>query len=101
VPAPDALAKIMQEVDAVNRDLRAAGAWILSGGLQPASAARVARLQGSSVVVSDGPYARTDEHLGGFTLIEAPDLEAALGWARRLARATTLPIEVRELRERS
>ena len=102
VPPPDALAKIMQAVDAVNRELRAAGAWVLAGGLHPASAARVVRLQGASLVTSDGPYhAPADEHLGGFTLVEAPDLEAALAWAHKLARATTLPIEVRELRERS
>ena len=101
VPPPDVLAKIMQDVDAVNRELRAAGAWVLAGGLHPASAARVVRPVGASVATSDGPYARGDEHLGGFTLLEAPDLEAALAWARKLARATTLPIEVRELRERS
>jgi hypothetical protein len=47
------------------------------------------------VLVTDGPFAEGKEHLGGFTILKAPDLDAALAWGRRYAQATTLPIEVR------
>jgi hypothetical protein len=47
------------------------------------------------MLISDGPFAEGKEHIGGFTIVTAPDLDAALDWGRRLARATTLPIEVR------
>ena len=53
------------------------------------------RLDGGDVLMTDGPFAEGKEHLGGFTIIKAPDLDAALEWGRRLARAVTLPIEVR------
>ena len=48
--------------------------------------------------MTDGPFAEGKEHLGGFTIIKAPDLDAAMGWGRKLARAVTLPIEVRPFR---
>jgi hypothetical protein len=51
------------------------------------------------VLMTDGPFAEGKEHLGGLTIVRAPDLDAALAWARRLARASTLPIEVRPFRE--
>jgi hypothetical protein len=51
------------------------------------------------VLVTDGPFAEGKEHVGGFTVVEAPDLDAALAWGRRLARATSLPIEVRPFRD--
>ena len=53
------------------------------------------RLKDGEVLITDGPFAEGKEHIGGFTIIEAPDLDAALEWGRKLARATTLPIEVR------
>jgi hypothetical protein len=85
----------MRDVDAVSQELRAAGAWVFAGGLHPASTATVVRVQGGEVLMTDGPFTEGKEHLGGFTVIEAPDLDAALEWGRRYARATTLPIEVR------
>jgi hypothetical protein len=60
----------------------------------------VVRFQNGKVIATDGPFAESKEHLGGFTIVQAPDLEAALEWGRKLARATTLPIEVRELQQR-
>lgn len=98
-PAPDAdvLAPIMRDLEAVNREMKAAGAWVFAAGLHPTQTATVVRQQGDQTLVTDGPFAETKEHLGGFTVIEAPDLDAALGWAGKLARATTLPIEVRPL----
>lgn len=94
-PAPEVLAPIMQDLEALNRDMKAAGVWVFAAGLHPTDTATVVRQQGTEVLITDGPFAEAKEHLGGFTVIEAPDLDAALGWAGRLARATTLPIEVR------
>jgi hypothetical protein len=94
-PPPDNIDEIMAELDALNAEMKAAGAWVFSGGLHGPSTATVLRAQGDEVVMTDGPFAEGKEHLGGFTIVEAPDLDAALEWGRRLARATTLPIEVR------
>lgn len=95
VPEPEALAAIGRDLDAVNADMRAAGAWVFSNGLLPPSSATVLRPQGGEVLVTDGPFAEGKEHLGGFTIVDVPDLDAAMEWGRRLAVATTLPIEVR------
>ena len=79
----------------VTPDMRAAGAWVFSNGLLPPSSATVLRPQGGEVLVTDGPFAEGKEHLGGFTIVDVPDLDAALEGGRRVALATTLPIEVR------
>jgi hypothetical protein len=100
-PPPEFLEPIMRDVEAVNAELRAAGAWVFSGGLHPSSTATVAQLQGDEVLTTDGPYIEGKEHLGGFTVIQATDLDAALEWGTKLARATTLPIEVRPLQDGS
>lgn len=68
-----------------------------SPGTAPPSTATVLRLEGDGILTTDGPYLEGKEHIGGFTVIEAPDLDAALEWGRKLARAITLPIEVRPL----
>jgi len=99
VPAPEALQGIMRDVEALNRDLKAAGAWDFGGGLQPQRTAKVARAEAGAVIVTDGPFAETKEFLGGFCVITAPDFDAAAEWAGRLARATTLPIEVRPFQD--
>ncbi len=98
-PVPDAefLREVMADLDAVRRDMEAAGAWVFAGGLHDPDASTVVRPVDGDVLVTDGPYAEGKEHLGGFTVVEAPDLDAALEWGRKLARATTLPIEVRPL----
>jgi hypothetical protein len=95
VPRPEILARISAELDALNTELQEAGAWVFAGGLHPPSTATVLRLADDDVLTTDGPYAEGKEHLGGFTIIDAPDLDAALEWGRRLARVTTLPVEVR------
>jgi hypothetical protein len=99
-PAPDALRKIMADVDAVHRELQAAGAWVFGGGLHPPHASTVIRHRDGGVVVTDGPFIESKEQIGGLSIIEAADLDAALEWARKLARATTTPIEVRPFFER-
>jgi hypothetical protein len=99
-PAPDraALEAIMADVDAVDQEMRTAGVWVFAGGLHPPSSATVLRPDGDDVLLTDGPFAEGKEHVGGFSIIDAPDLDAALDWGRKLARATTLPIEVRPFR---
>ena len=99
IPAPEALQSIMRDVDTVNRDLKAVGAWVFGGGLQPQKIAKVVRAKAGKVQVTDGPFAETKEFLGGFCIITAPDFDAAAEWAGKLARATTLPIEVRPFQD--
>jgi hypothetical protein len=94
-PADIDFEQMRKELDALNDELRAAGAWVFTGGLHPADRATVVRQSGATVMTMDGPYIEGKEHLGGFTIIDAEDLDAALGWARRLTEITGLPIEVR------
>jgi hypothetical protein len=94
-PPPEVLDKVMRDLETINQDMKAAGAWIFAAGLHPPSSATVLRVQGGDVLTTDGPFAEGKEHLGGFTVVKAPDLDAALEWGRKLARATSLPIEVR------
>ncbi|EME65898.1 YciI family protein [Rhodococcus sp. GXMU-t2271] len=96
-PPAEILEPIMRDVEAVDAEMRAAGAWVFAGGLHPPSTATVLRLDGDGILTTDGPYLEGKEHIGGFTVVEAPDLDAALEWGRKLARAITLPIEVRPL----
>jgi hypothetical protein len=95
VPDEVDLQRIMRDVEDVDREMRAAGVWVFTGGLHAADSSTVLRAEGSEVLITDGPYTEGKEHLGGFTIIEAADLDAAIHWGRKLARATTLPIEVR------
>jgi len=98
-PPPAILEGIMRDVHAVTQEMKDAGAWVFTAGLHAASASTVVRVKEGQRLITDGPFAEGKEHIGGFTIIEAPDLDAALEWARKLARATTLPIEVRPVRE--
>ena len=92
------LDQITRDVTALHEELKAADAWVFDGALHPPSTATVVRLQDGDVLTTDGPFAEGKEHVGGFTIIEAADLDAALEWGRKLAGATTLPIEVRPFR---
>src|SRR5688572_25302245 len=90
-PPPEVLDPIMERLAALNEQMQKAGVWVFVGGLHPPSTATVLRPSGDDVLITDGPYVESKEHLGGFTIIEAPDLDAALDWGRRLAEVTTLP----------
>jgi len=94
-PAPEVLDKIMADIEAIRAELKDAGNWVFSGGLHAPSTATVLRPKDGDVLVTDGPFAEGKEHLGGFTIVKAPDLDAALAWGRRYAQATGLTIEVR------
>jgi hypothetical protein len=94
-PPADELAAIMRNVAALEAEMQAAGVWVFSGGLHAPSTATVVRVRDGQVLTTDGPFAEGKEHIGGFTVVRAPDLDAALEWGRKAARATTLPVEVR------
>ncbi|NGN63532.1 hypothetical protein G5C51_06385 [Streptomyces sp. A7024] len=96
-PAPEVLEPIMKNLDALNKEIREAGAWVFAAGLFPPDTATVVRRQGDELLTTDGPYAEGKEHLGGFTIIQAPDLDAALEWGRKYADVLGLPIEVRPM----
>jgi hypothetical protein len=97
-PPPEVLGPMMEKIAAWRQDLQAAGAWVFTGGLHPASTATVVRSRGGDVVVTDGPFAEGKEHMGGFTVISVPDLDAALEWGRQISEISTLPCEVWPLR---
>jgi len=100
-PPPPSLdmEKVMADANAVIREMKAASVWVFNGALHPASTATVVRLDGGEMLITDGPYAEGKEHIGGLAVIKAPDLDAALEWGRKLARAIPLPIEVRPFQE--
>jgi hypothetical protein len=98
-PAPGLLDQVRADLEVLNRDLKEAGAWVFAGGLHEPSTATVLRLKGGDVVPTDGPFAEGKEHIGGISIIAARDLDEALRWGERLARATTLPVEVRPFAE--
>jgi hypothetical protein len=94
-PPPEVLGPIMREVDGLNQELKAAGCWVFGGGLNHPSTATVVRPADGELLLTDGPFAEGKEYVGGFSIIRAPDLDDALDWGRRFARAITLPVEVR------
>lgn len=94
-PGPEVLEPIMRDLAALNSEMQAAGAWVFAAGLYPADSATVLRPGDGGILITDGPFTEGKEHLGGFTVIEAADLDEALGWGSKLAAATTLPVEVR------
>jgi hypothetical protein len=98
-PAPQAMEKIVRDVDALNAELQAAGAWVFAGGLFPSSTATVLQVQGGDVLVTDGPFIEGKEHIGGFWVIEAADLDAALEWGKKATRACAAAVEVRPFQE--
>jgi len=98
-PPPDVLEKIMREVNLVQQQMKAEGAWVFSGGLYPPATATVIRFRDGNALMTDGPFVESKEHVGGLSIIQAADLDAALEWGRKLSKATTLPIEVRPFRE--
>ncbi|GAC1663967.1 MAG: YciI family protein [Candidatus Dormibacteraceae bacterium] len=98
-PPPEILEGISRDVNAINKEIKAAGAWVFAGGLFPPSTATVVRPKDGEFLLTDGPFIETKEQIGGFAVIRAPDLDAALDWARKFAHAITVPIEVRPIQE--
>lgn len=95
-PSPEVLREVERNLDALNAEMKAAGAWVFNGALNAPGTATVLRLRDGDVLMTDGPYAEGKEYVGGFTIVKAPDLDAALEWGRKLTQAIgLLPIEVR------
>jgi hypothetical protein len=94
-PPAEVLQKISRDVAALQKEMQSAGVWIFSGGLHAASSATVLRQQGGDIVTTDGPFIESKEQIGGITILRAADLDAALDWGGKLARAIGVPIEVR------
>jgi hypothetical protein len=106
-PPRHRLEKVMRDVTALQQELKAANAWVFAGGLHPPDTATVVRLKDGELQTTDGPFTEGKEHIGGFTIIKAADLDAALEWGRKFARAISLDgkdglaIEVRPFQEDS
>lgn len=98
-PGPEIMEPIVENLRVLLDDMRAAGAWVFAGGLHPPHTATVIRVRDGELLMTDGPYAEGKEHVGGFWIIEAPDLDAALAWGGKAAHAVGLPIEVRPFQE--
>ena len=98
-PSPEEWQTTSRDVDAVNAELQAAGVWVFAGGLHPATTASVVRIKDGAVLTTDGPFAEGKEHIGGFWIIRADDLDAALAWAAKATTACAAPVEVRPFQE--
>jgi hypothetical protein len=96
-PEAAVLDPIMADLLALREEMKVAGAWVFSSGLHPASAATVVRHRDGETLLTDGPFVEASEHIGGFTIVEAPDLDAALAWTAKMAKASTLPVEIRPM----
>jgi hypothetical protein len=96
---PAEMQKAMDQVDVFNAELQAQGAWVFAGGLHDPSSATVVRATDGDPVMTDGPFAETKEQLGGFWIITAADLDAALAWAVKGAVACMAPVEVRPFQD--
>lgn len=100
VEMPEAeMQAVFAAVDVYNEQLRASGAWVFAGGLFPADTASVVRVDGGKTVTTDGPFTESKEHLGGFWIVKAPDLDAALKLAEGGARACRAAVEVRPFQD--
>lgn len=98
-PSEDEIQTMYADVDRFNDEVKAAGAWVFAGGLHPADTATVVRAKDGEVVTTDGPFAESKEQVGGFWVIEAADLDAALAWAARGSAACRSAVEVRPFQD--
>jgi hypothetical protein len=92
---------VSMRVRALEDEMKSAGAWVFGGRLHQPGAATVVRVSDGEVLTTDGPFAETKEHLGGFYIIEAEDLSAALSWASKTAECVNTAIEVRSFWDQS
>src|SRR5438477_9216732 len=88
----------MKRVQALEEEMRSTGTYLFGGALHGPDTATVVRVSQGDVLTTDGPFAESKEHLGGFYIIEADDLDAALAWASKTSAAVAKPIEVRPFR---
>ena len=84
-----------EETGKVNDEMQKSGVWVFAGGLMPIANTKTVNSKGGEVTMTDGPYAETKEYLGGFWIIDVPDLDAALKWAAKASEACIGAVEVR------
>ena len=94
-PPMEEMQPVFEAVDRFNQKLQSEGAWVFAGGLKPIEQTTTVDATGDTPIVTDGPYAESKEYLGGFWVIEAPDLDAALAWAKEGSAACAGKVEVR------
>jgi hypothetical protein len=99
IPEPEVLERMSRDLEALHERIKADGAWVFSGGLHRPDSATVVQERAGDVIMTDGPYLEGKEHVGGFLIVNAPDLDAALGYASTVATVTGLPIEVRPFQD--
>ena len=99
VPSEEEKQNAYRQVDEFNKEVMESGAWVFAGGLHPPTSATVVRVQDGEVLTTDGPFAETKEQLGGFWVLEAADLDAALALAARASAACMAPVEVRPFQD--
>ena len=99
MPEGDEMQQIFDDVDRFNQKVQDQGAWVFAGGLHPADTATVVKVEGDEVITTDGPFAEAKEQIGGFWVINAPDLDAALAWAGEASRACRGAVEVRPFQD--
>jgi hypothetical protein len=92
---PEDMQGFMERINALEADMKAEGAFVFTGGLQGPSAATVVRSASGEIVTTDGPFVEAKEHIAGFYVINADDLDAAQAWAAKVVDAVGAPIEVR------
>lgn len=98
-PTDDVIQQMYADVDAYNKKLQAAGAWVFGGGLHTPDAATVVSANGGEILTTDGPFPEAKEQIGGFWVIEAKDLDEALDWASQATVACRGPVEVRPFQD--
>jgi hypothetical protein len=95
------MGQFMEQVGRLEEEMKSAGSWLFGGALSEPDTATVVRVSDGEVLTTDGPFAESKEHLGGFYIVEAEDLDAALRWASKTTAAVSKPIEVRPFRHMS
>jgi hypothetical protein len=95
---PEEMQAFMKRVAALEAEMEASGTFVFGGALYGPDAATVVRVSGGDLVMTDGPFVEAKEHIAGFYIINADDLDAALAWAGKVVDATNHPIEVRPFR---
>jgi hypothetical protein len=97
--SPEDMQQMHKDVNALNEELQTQGAWVFGGALQTPDTATVVRERDGEILTTDGPFPEAKEQIAGFYVIEAPALDAALGWAAKTTMAVRRPIEVRPFQE--
>jgi hypothetical protein len=98
-PSEDVIQQMYADVDELNQKMQDEGVWVFAGGLHTPDTATVVRSDAGEIVMTDGPFAEAKEQIGGFWVIEAEDLDAALDWASRATVACQGPVEVRPFQD--